>query len=126
MGLIYKRTKLTYPMILTDKYQELLSKRYFLCLFLSKHSIHIIAPGIVAYFTIHMTCGYITAAGLWFIFELFEVSYSFGFRLKVRPRQRFAGRYIAKYDDQKNELDYIAYSAVIKQERNLSRHDVTK
>ena len=26
----------------------------------------------------------------------------------------------------KNELGYIAYSAVIKQERNLPRHDVMK
>ena len=46
--------------------------------------------------------------------EFFKVSHSFDFLLSAWRRQRFAGGLFATYDDQKIELDFIAYSVAIK------------
>ena len=51
---------------------------------------------------------------LWLQAEFFKVSHSFDFLLSAWRRQRFAGGHFATYDDQKIELDFIAYSVAIK------------
>ena len=46
--------------------------------------------------------------------KFFEVSHSFDSWFRARRRQKLAGGHFTKTDDQKIELDFVAYNVVIK------------
>ena len=105
------------------------------CASFHRNTVFTFAPEFVTSSTIHTICGYIIAAGqithripaisnwnfwfcrfksVWLQTGFFEVSHSFDLWLRARQRQRFAGGHFAKSADQKIELDFIAFSVVIK------------